>query len=777
MFATMALAEGTRTWDQTRFDQFEKGTTKGVAIRSDGTLELAPSFKSLYTTPSTYIWALAADNEGNVFAAAGAPARVYHIAPNGQATVVFKPAELQVQSLIASGGAIYAATSPDGKVYKIEHRNNAGPANTATDAQGSDQISMDPSYTSSVFFDPKTKYIWDMKMDAQGNLYVATGDHGEIFKVQKNGQGALFFKSDEAHIRALAFDGTGNLIAGTDGSGLIYRITPMGDGFVLYSAPKKEITALAVDPAGNIYAAGTGEKRNAMTGNPGAGNMQFAPMPMAGGAQPQGTAPGMTGAGAPGGMAAPAPFIASAVGGNTGSDVYQIAPDGAPRRVWSSREDMVYALAFDRSGRLLAGTGNKGRVFSIENEDRFTDLLKASASQVTAFATAPNGSLYVASSNLGKVFLMGADPDTEGSYQSDVFDAKNFSRWGRVEVRGSGPYDMYVRTGNVDNPDRNWSPWQKIEQVKGGSVTVPPARFIQWKTVLHPGTSPAQIESVTVNYLPKNVAPEIDEVAAQVGARIAPLPKVTGPDMTTINLGSSNAAALAMQQQFDAPLPAVRDRDAISVRWSAHDDNDDDMVYSLYYRGDEETRWKLLKGGITDKYYTFDSGLLPDGGYTIKVVASDSPSHSPEDALTGEQESSRFEVDNTPPQIVNLNAAVEGDQLRITFRAIDSFSNIQRAEYSIDNTDWQYVEPVGKLSDSRTENYDLMARVPGSENRATELAQNTKTKSKTNAGAPPPPDPVVDLSQASPGEHLVLVRVWDRYDNMSTAKVVVHAIR
>ena len=117
-------------------------------------------------------------------------------------------------------------------------------------------------WTASVYFDPAAKYIWDLALDHAGNLYVATGDHGEIYKVSASGQHSLFFKSDEVHIRVLALDPKGNLIAGSDGSGLIYRIAPNGDAFVLYSAPKKEITALAIDSAGNIYAAGAGEKHS-----------------------------------------------------------------------------------------------------------------------------------------------------------------------------------------------------------------------------------------------------------------------------------------------------------------------------------------------------------------------------------------------------------------------------------------------------------------------------------------------------------------------------------
>src|SRR5690242_19419971 len=117
------VAEGTRTWEQSRFDDLVKGTASGVAIRSSGGLELAPSFKLLYATPSTYVWAVAADDAGNAYAATGSPARVYRITPDGKSTIIFEPQELQVQTLkVSPDGVIYAATAPDGKVYKIEHK-------------------------------------------------------------------------------------------------------------------------------------------------------------------------------------------------------------------------------------------------------------------------------------------------------------------------------------------------------------------------------------------------------------------------------------------------------------------------------------------------------------------------------------------------------------------------------------------------------------------------------------------------------------------------------
>src|SRR5579863_925250 len=457
-----ALAQGTRTWEQSKFDDLTKGNATGVAIRSAGGLELAPSFKLLYATPSTYIWALAADDSGIVYAAAGSPARVYRITPDGKSTIIFEPQELQVQALrVGPGGVIYAATAPDGKVYKIEHK--AGEqSEKKTDEKSADNVqkdskpALDPSWSSSEYFAPGTKYIWDLALDKGGNLYVATGDRGEIFKVTPKGEHSLFFKSDETHIRVLAIDAQGNLIAGTDGSGLIYRISPGGEGFVLYSAPKKEITALALDREGNIYAAGVGEKRAGSGASSPVSMLLVAPTPVVQTGPQVGTGPVAT--------TSTVPLTSfSSAGGNGGSDIYRVAVDGSPLRTWSSHDDIVYALAFDSHDRLLAGTGNRGHVFAINGADDFTDLLKAPASQVTGFAKAPGGALYAASSNLGKIFLLGPGPENEGSYESDVFDAKIFSRWGRVDFRGAGNIDLLVRSGNVDNPDRNWSAWKKVD--------------------------------------------------------------------------------------------------------------------------------------------------------------------------------------------------------------------------------------------------------------------------------------------------------------------------
>jgi sugar lactone lactonase YvrE len=724
---SLAFAEGTRTWEQSKYEDFSKGTAHGVAISSNGFLQLAPAFKLVATTPSSAVWATAVAPDGDVYLATGAPAKVYRVAPGRSPVAIFQPQELQVQGLVVDKhGAIYAATNPDGKVYKLEKESSSnGRVTRSSDAKsqepaGKSESTTENGWKSSVYFDPGTKYIWALALDDAGNLYVATGDHGQIFRVTPNGEHTVFFKSDEPHIRVLAFDKQGDVIAGSDGSGLIYRVTPKGEGFVLYSAPKREITSLAIDDSGNIYAAAAGEKRSGENSN--RGNVTI----VVPNSNPTASGP----AGNPNqGSANEQPLTLNSSGPAVpgGSEIYRISPDGSPSRMWGSRDDLVYSLAFDSHGHLLAGTGNRGQIYQITGREDYTELIKAAANQVTAFVKAPNGGLYVSTSNLGKLFLLSDAPDAEGSYESDVFDAHGFSKWGRAEFRGKGNVELFARSGNVDNPDRNWSTWKKIDLQKDADVPAPPARFIQWKAILQPGNPAPQLDSVIVNYLSKNVAPEFDDVVVSVSTRYTSPPR---------------PANLDAGQRFEAQPITSRDRQSIGVKWTVRDDNDDQMVYSLYYRGDGQTRWLLLKGNLTEKFYSFDASLLPDGGYTVKVVASDAPSHSPQDALTSERESDRFEVDTTPPQVQDVKASVQANLLHVQFRAVDSFSPIKRAEYSVDAGEWHFVEPVGGLSDAKSESYDFTLPLSG---------------------------------EAVMQEHVVVVRAYDRFDNMNSAKTIVPA--
>ena len=180
------------------------------------------------------------------------------------------------------------------------------------------------------------------------------------------------------------------------------------------------------------------------------------------------------------------------------------------------------------------------------------------------------------------------------------------------------------------------------------------------------------------------------------GARLNPQNQISNQPTVNISFPSSGQSVVSFDTSSNSsPIQAVKDRTAITVRWAAHDDNGDDLTYSLYLRGDTENAWRLLKDKITDKAYSFDAMLVPDGGYQIKVVASDSPSQPPGSALTGDKISDRFVVDTTPPVISAFKATAEQSNcaeansgancpqpFRIVFDADDATSPIAHAEYS-----------------------------------------------------------------------------------------------
>lgn len=711
-FAMNAWAQGTKLWTTDRYDAMEKGSSQGVAIRSDGALEAGPATSQLYATGGSYVWALTSDADGNVFAGLGGStedsAAVVKIAQDGKSTKMFDGKELGVQALrVMPDGTMIVATSPNGKVYRVP------------ESGGLPVVVFDSAKT-----EEKPKYLWDVAVSKSGEMYVATGAPAAVYRIATDGSKTeVLFKTSDQHIRCLMLAPDGTLWVGSDGAGVVYRIsTTQRDAkpFAVYSAPKREITSLAMDAAGNIYAAGVGAK-----GAPG-----LPPLPVTGNV-------GVT-------ITFSQPGSASAAGTNAlvpeGSEIYKIAPDGAPERLLALKDDVIYALAV-HNGELLAATGNRGRVYRVDTHEagRFTDIAHLEASQAMAFAPTKNG-LLVSTSNSGKVFRLGDAVAKDATYTSDIFDAQGYSQWGRIEARAAAQgVDLFVRSGNVASPLMGWSDWSKV--ASDGAVTVPSGRFAQWKAVLRSG---GRVDSVGLNYLMKNIAPVVDEIVVQPGARVAP---TNGTNQNTTLQVAFPVPAPALTFSSDAnagPLTAQKDKTAVTVRWLAHDDNGDDLVYALWYRGVGEANWRLLKDKITDKFYSFDSALLPDGSYEVKVTASDSPAHTTSDALSGDRTSNLFIVDTTPPVPGALTTAMESGKIHVQFETKDATSPIAHAEFSVDAGPWQFVDPVGKVSDSLSERYDFTAAIP-----------STTT-------------PVADAK-----EHVIAMRVYDRFENVVTVKTVV----
>lgn len=731
-------AQGTHLWTQSRIDEFEKGTPQGVAIGSNGNLREGPGLSDILITPSTFVWSVAVDKAGTPYLGTGSPATVLRgsLQKDAKPFTLFESRDVSVQVVrVGPDGSLYAATVPSGKVYKLDPNANTkqdeSSAKVVFDAAKAEAASNEGAVR---VRESKAHYIWDMTFDSAGRLYIAIGGPGAIYRIDPahpDAKPELFLKSDEQHIRSLAWDKQGNLIAGSDGSGLVYRISPQGKAYVLYEAPRREITSVAVGGDGTIYAASVGDKSH----NP------LPPIPVQGVGTITFT------------IVQPGSLQAANASTSTpeGTEIYALAPGQAPRKIWSSKDDIVYALDA-RSDGVLAISGNRGHIFRIQENGDYADIAHVEAQQGLSLVNLHNSAgeaVLIGTGNTGRLYSLGSTGKHE--YASDVLDAGAYARFGRVEVDpDSQNYEILTRTGNVEQPARGrgdwgWSDWQAL---KDGSVQSPAGRFLQWKAVLRDG---GKLSGVGVNYLPVNAAPEIDDLVVAAGARLNS--QASNPSQQTVNISFASANQPVVVPvdtgSANSPLQAVKDRTAVTVRWAAHDDNGDDLVYSLYLRGDNEKDWHLLKDNISEKAYSFDAALIPDGGYRIKVVASDAPSHNPGEALTDSRISDRFDIDTTPPVLSALKAeqalakcaeAPCPAPVHVTFDAEDAASPIAHAEYSIDAGSWQYIDPVGKLSDAKREHYDFEIPAKALEGKA--------------------------------GEHLITVRAYDRHDNVGVAKTI-----
>ena len=140
---------------------------------------------------------------------------------------------------------------------------------------------------------------------------------------------------------------------------------------------------------------------------------------------------------------------------------------------------------------------------------------------------------------------------------------------------------------------------------------------------------------------------------------------------------------------------------------------------------------RLTADPITDRNYSWDTTAFPSGLYRVKVVATDRPSNSPDDALSRERESLGFLVDHDPPH-VGLAAQDRGASITLT----DDLTRITKAEYAVDGGPWTPIFPDDGLFDSPRERIKL------------------------------------SLPDLAPGSHILMVKATDAAGNVGTGDVL-----
>ncbi len=732
--AAVLLAGSSASWECNTFNDFLKGRFNGISLTRDGRLTLAPAMQALAATGEAGVWSVAASADGTIYFGTGHRGRIYQMKNGGQPSLLWSAPQPEIFALaVDSRSRLYAAASPDGKIWRIEN-------GKATE-----------------LFDPKAKYVWSLVAAPDGTLYVGTGDQGRVWRVSPDGKGELWYETGQTHVTALALDQKGRLLAGTEPNGILYRIDSKDRAFVLYDSNLPEIRSIVPATDGSIYVAALGgalaQKQaqaaaSAAAAQPGLGvvtttitvsadadsaaqtGIDLKPKPE----QPKPPA---------GATELPPPAPAVDLSAEKAA-LYRIGPDSMVETLWSSKEENVYDVAM-REGNVVFSTDQRGRIYRLSPDLKATLLVETREAETTRLLPVAQG-LIAATSNLGKVFRLDGQYAESGMYESPVHDAGNTARWGHLEWHAElndGKLAFRTRTGNSARPDKTWSEWSgSVTDPARAAISSPNARYIQWQVELTPGRSGAPLlDAVSVSYQPQNSRPVVRSI--QVTPQWVATPQKTAapaqpaPVAYSITVTDSGDAGSATSGGTPTQSVSRSGTPQLYISWQADDPDNDRLIYSLYYRAEDEREWKLLKADFTENTYMQETEVFADGRFFFRVVASDRLANSPSTAREAELVSQPVLIDQTPPHVTLGAPRTVGSDIEIEVTATDSASPIRRAEYSLNGSAWRILEAADGICDSREERF--IVRLP-----------------------------------AAPGERSLVVRAFDSAGNPGLARIVLH---
>lgn len=574
-------------------------------------------------------------------------------------------------------------------------------------------------------------HVWDMVEDREGNLFVATGDEGKIYKVSPEGKPVLVYAGQQSEVLCLVLASDGSIYAGTGPHGQILRLDPRGQTKVFSETGEGYVWSLAIDPSGRALYAGTGPHGRIYRIN-GEGKAtvfyhtrQEHILCMAAGSDGTlyaGTDKGglvyridsrgkgfvlyqakqgeirtlkVTPDAIYAGTSAPtqrrrkivsseeqqevsktsAASVPSAPSGGENS-VYRIARDGTVREVF--REKAMILSLLRQGERFYAGTGMDGQLFEFNEATRErSEIARLDHGQIVGLCRRRDGSIVLGAGDPGKLYVLQDHYAAQGSVCSDVLDAKIISKWGALRWEGEMPEGTRVsvatRSGNVAEPDDTWSDWSDEQSdAEQAAITAPAARFLQYRVSLattNPARSPT-VRAVTLRYQTTNQAPEITTIGV--------------PDLNAVNL--------------DNPKK-------LKIKWSAVDANEDDLTYRLLVRKDGWNNWVELVNDLDKTEFEWDTTTTPSGIYRVKVIANDRKDNPDGEALAGERVSLPFVVCHEAPAVTVKTAGLAGDRIVLEATARSPQVRLTAASFAVNGKKWISVFPEDGLFDSKAETF------------------------------------------------------------------------
>jgi hypothetical protein len=541
-------------------------------------------------------------------------------------------------------------------------------------------------------FEPNdAKYIFDIELDNVGNIYLATGPQGRVYVLDPSGKVAqLVYRGKDKNILSVAASRDGFVYAGCDTRGLIYKINPRNKtAAVLYDSDEPEISALLaadnISQGGVLYATATSanvveaEQRfavqQAAAGRPDTKKEESGKTLTEGGTKLKVPNTGPASAPKPAQVARPMPRPAKP---GSASYIYKINKQGYISEVFS--EAAVFLCLTAQDGKLLVGTGNEARLYSVDPETERQAILYEDnkASQITALAVSDQD-IYVGTANPARLVLLSGGFAPHGTYTSELIDAGQPARWGKLQMDAEIPRGCKVlvstRSGNVkDANDPTFSEWtEPTAMTEPIQLRCPIGRFCQYRLTLETedARKTPMIREVAVASTVPNLAPKVESIDI-------------------------------------ARLQSPTKEGIFKVAYKASDENDDKLTYTLEFRKVGRTHWIQIKDKIEADNFEWDSKTVEDGRYEVRVTASDERSNSVATKLTGSRISEPIVVDNTGPKVRKYALEKTGKTATLKLEVADEQSVISKLEYTLDsNTEWKGSLPEDGVCDTTEEGFTI----------------------------------------------------------------------
>jgi outer membrane protein assembly factor BamB len=646
-----------------------------------------------------------------------------------------------VNSIVVSGGTVYVGTSPNGCIYKyslgkltkiypeetnekpavkeVKEHTNANEPGDANEVDVEEHLSNEHIFAMAtdmsgrllagisgdkcrlcrfkadkcrvIFELNEEKYIFAIAIDAGGNIYLGTGPQGRIYRLDPLGKKSqLVYDSLDKNILSLAIGQDGFVYAGSDSRGLVYKINPRTKtATVLYDSDQPEITALLFTKDGDFHAAATSAKIvEAQT--------KFAALlPLSG--RPESKSPKTPGT-TEGGLKLKIANIKEGTGDKAvkrptpirkppkpgqASFIYEINKDGFVTDIFS--EAAVFFCLAEQDRKLLIGTGNSAQLFTVEPDTEQQTIIyeDEQASQITAIAVWRD-IVYLGTANPAKLIKLGSGFAPEGTYTSDLIDAGQPAKWGKLQIEADIPQGCSVqvasRSGNVkDVNDPTFSSWTRPVKMTGPvQLQCPLGRFCQYKIVLQSedGLLSPLIREIAVAGSVPNLAPKVELV-----------------DVSAV-------AAPGKQGTF-------------KISYKVKDDNSDKLIYKIDFKKIGRKNWIELKDKLETDSFEWDGKTVEDGRYEVRVTASDERSNTTTTKLSGTRISEPVIVDNTAPVIKKHSIEQSAKSVTLKLQISDEFSAIGELNYTVDsNAEWISTIPDDLVYDTTDEDFTIVIEEP-----------------------------------------------------------------